>query len=112
MMPSDLAFALVVSVVLMLLVVLSRRLCRGGKATPLAANSPRATRDPKPFAGFTCKPDCPACAQEAESRPTAFTPNAPPPRMTFTRGRHRQVDTTGHFCPVGPENPLQPSTGR
>lgn len=19
--------------------------------------------------------------------------------MTFTRGRHRQVDTTGHFCP-------------
>jgi hypothetical protein len=39
MMQSDLAFALVVSVVLMLLVVLSRRLCRGGKATPLAAKS-------------------------------------------------------------------------
>jgi len=99
MMPSDRACALVVSVVLMLLVVLSRRLFRGGKAIPLAAKSPRAKRDPNPFAGFTRMPDCPACAQEAESHPTAFTPNAPPPRMTCTRGRHRHVDTTGHFCP-------------
>jgi IS1 family transposase len=99
MMQSDLAFALVVSVVLMLLVVLSRRLCRGGKATPFAAQSPRAKRDPQPFAGFTRKPDCPACEQDAASHPTALTPNAPPPRMTFTRGRHRHVETTRHFCP-------------
>jgi hypothetical protein len=34
MRPSDLAWALVVRVVLRLLVGLSRRLCRGGKATP------------------------------------------------------------------------------
>jgi hypothetical protein len=26
-------------------------------------------------------------------------PVAPPPRLTFTRGRRRHVDTTGHFCP-------------
>jgi hypothetical protein len=99
MMPSDLALALVVSVVLMLLVVLSRRLYRGGQATPLAAKSPRAKRDPKPFAGFTRKPVCPACEQDAASHPTSLTPHAPPPRMTCTRGRHRHVETTGHFCP-------------
>src|SRR5262245_361980 len=99
MRPSDFALALVVSVVLMLLVVVSRRLCRGGKATPLAAKSPRAKRDPKPFAGFIHKPDCSACEQDAGSHPTALTPNAPPPRMKFTRGRRQQVETTGHFCP-------------
>jgi hypothetical protein len=99
---SDLALALVVSVVLMLLVVLSRWLCRGGKATPLAAKSPRAKRDPKPFAGFTRKSDCRAYEQDAECHPTALTPNAPPPRMTFTRGRHRHVETTGHFCSTPP----------
>jgi IS1 family transposase/transposase-like protein len=99
MMRSDLAFSLVVGAILILLVVLSRQLCRGGKATPVAAKPPRATRDPKPFAGFTRKPDCPICEQDVASLPTALTPNAPPPRMTFTRGRRRHVDTTGHFCP-------------
>src|SRR5262245_24541184 len=99
MMRSDLACALVVGVLLMLLVVLSRRLCRGGKTTPVATKPPRAKRDPIPFAGFTRKPDCPICEQDAESPPTALTPNAPPPHMLFTRGRRRHVDTSGHFCP-------------
>ena len=101
-MRSDPLCALVVGVVLMLLVVLSRWLCRGGKTLPVATTPPRATRDPKPLAGFTRKPDCPICEQDAASPPTALLPNAPPPRMTFTRGRHRHVDTTRHFCPHTP----------
>jgi transposase-like protein len=99
MMQSDLAFSLVVDVVLILLVVLSRWLWRGGKTAPVATNTPRAKRDPKPVAGLTQKPACPACEQDAESHPSAPTPHAPPPRMTFTQGRRRHVDTTGHFCP-------------
>jgi len=99
MMPSDLAFSLVAAVVLMLSVALSRWLWRGGKAAPAATKLPRAQRAPKPFAGLTQKPDCPTCEQEAGGHPSAAAPSAPPPRMIFTRGRHRQVDTTRHFCP-------------
>jgi hypothetical protein len=99
MMPSDLAFSLVAAVVLMRLVALCRWRWRGGKAVPAAAKRPRAQRDPKPFAGFTQKPDCPACEQEAGGHPLAAAPSAPPPHMILTRGRRRQVDTTGHFCP-------------
>jgi hypothetical protein len=95
---SDLVFALVVGVLLILLVILSRWLCHGGKATPAVAKLPRAKRDPKPFSGLTRTPDCPACEQEAEGQPSASAPHAPPPRMIFTRGRRRQVDTTGHCC--------------
>jgi hypothetical protein len=91
--------ALVVGIVLMLLVVLSRRLCRRGTSIPTATKPPKATRDPKPFAGLTHKPDCPACAQEAAMQPSASAPPAPPPRLTFTRGRRRHIDTTGQFCP-------------
>jgi hypothetical protein len=98
-MRSDPICALVVGIALMLLVVLSRRRCRSGKSTPTATKPPRATREPKPFAGVTHKPDCPTCEQEAEIQPSASAPPAPPPRMTFTRGRRRHIDTTGHFCP-------------
>jgi len=83
----------------MLLVALSRRRCRSGKTTPAATQPPRATRDPKPFAGFTRKPDCSACEQEAAMQLSASAPPTPPPRLTFTRGRRRHIDTTGHFCP-------------
>jgi transposase-like protein len=99
MMRSDLAFSLVVGVLLILLVVLPRRRCRSGKITPVATKPPRAKRDPKPFAGLTRKPDCPACDQEGEGQPAASAPSAPPPRMLFTRGRRRHVNTTRHFCP-------------
>src|SRR5262245_7460196 len=99
MMPSDLAFSLVAAGVLMLLVALWRWRWRGGKAVPAATKRPRAQHDLKPFAGLTHKPDCPACEQEAGSHPLAAASSAPPPRMILTRGRRRQVDTTGHFCP-------------
>ena len=70
-MRSDPIVALIVGVVLIVLVVLSRRLCRRGKRTPAATKPPRATREPKPFAGLTRKPDCPACEQEAGLQPAA-----------------------------------------
>jgi hypothetical protein len=75
-MQSDPIGALVVGVVLLLLVVLSRRLCRSGKATPAATKPPRATRKPKPFAGFTRKPAPPVCEQEAGVQPSAAVPHA------------------------------------
>ena len=99
MMQSDPIFAFVVGVALILLVVLSCRCCRGAKATPVVATPSRGKRDPKPFAGFTHKPECPACKQEAQMQPSASVPHAPPPHMIFTRGRRRHVDTIGHFCP-------------
>jgi hypothetical protein len=99
MMRSDLACVLVVGVFLFLLVVRSCRLYRGGKATPAVTKPPRAKCDSKPFAGLTRKPDCSICEQEAGVQPSASAPNAPPPRMLFTRGRRRHVETTGHFCP-------------
>src|ERR687885_743913 len=58
---------------------------------------PKRQREPKPFAGLTIKPHCDACAQASDLRPEA--PAAPPPRITSTRGRKRQVDTGHHFCP-------------
>src|SRR4029434_10594406 len=100
MMRSDLACALVVGVFLWLLVVLSCRLSRRGKATPAGTKPPSATRDPKPFVALTRKPECPACEREAGIPPSAAAPHAPPPRMLFTRGRPRQLDITGHFCPA------------
>jgi hypothetical protein len=74
----------VVGVALIWLVVLSHWHCRGVKATPVVTKPPRAKRDPKPFAGFIHKPDCPLCEPEAELQPSASVPNAPPPRMLFT----------------------------
>lgn len=56
MMRSDLVFALVVGVLLILLVILSRWLCHGGKATPAVAKLLRAKRDPKSFWGFLHDP--------------------------------------------------------
>jgi hypothetical protein len=54
-------------------------------------------REPKPFAGLTHKPHCEACEQAVETRHEA--PGTPPPRIIATRGRRRQVDISGHFCP-------------
>jgi hypothetical protein len=99
MMRCDAIVAFVVGVVLVLLLVWSRRLCRSGKSTPAATQPPRAKRDRKPFAGVTPQPDGPACQQEAGLQPSASAPHAPPPRMTFTRGRRRHVETPDHFCP-------------
>jgi hypothetical protein len=97
-MPSDLPCSLVAGVVFILLVVLSRWLWRSGKAAPAATKTSRARRTPKPFAGLIRKPDCLACAQGAASH-RSVAPDTPPPRMLFTRGRRRHIDTSGHFCP-------------
>jgi IS1 family transposase len=99
-MPSDLNFYPFAYVLFILLCFLLCRLWRCGKTTPSARKPPRLKREPKPFAGLTGKPDCEACEQGARSHP--WTPGAPPPRMTLARGRHRQVDTSSHFCPYAP----------
>jgi transposase-like protein len=75
---------------------------RGRSATSPTFPSPakpikKRTQQPKPFAGLLYKPLCDACEHAADSRPQA--PCAPPPRLTFTRGRHRTVDTQQQFCP-------------
>ena len=93
----DLDFSPFVCVFLLLLVLLFQQICWGSKSAPAGPKSPRPKRDPKPFAGFTLRPDCALGAQHVRSHPQ--TPSAPPPRMRFTRGRHRHVDTTGHCCP-------------
>jgi IS1 family transposase len=96
-MRSDLVFYAFTSIVLIFLVFCCGRLRRSGKSAPAAPKPPRPTREPKPFAGLTRKPACDLC--DRESAPHSPAPGAPPPRMTFTRGRRRQVETTGHFCP-------------
>jgi hypothetical protein len=58
----------------------------------------RRKRESQPFAGYTHKPECDLCDHGIDSQPHE-APGAPPPRMIFTRGRHRTVDTSGHFCP-------------
>jgi hypothetical protein len=58
---------------------------------------PKRKCEPKPFAGLTHKPHCDACEHTTDSGPPA--PSAPPPRLVPPRGRHRQVDTSHHFCP-------------
>jgi IS1 family transposase/transposase-like protein len=96
-MPSDLSFYPFAGVLFILLCLLRCRLWHCGKTTPSVRQPPRPPREPKPFAGLTRKPDCEACAQPIRSQPQV--PIASPPHMILTRGRRRQVDTTGHFCP-------------
>jgi transposase-like protein/IS1 family transposase len=97
MMQFDLVFYLYTCVFLILLCLLFCRFWPGGKTPPAVPKPPRRKREPKLFAGYTRKPECELCEQPVQSPPQ--TPSAPPPRMRFTRGRRRQVDTTGHFCP-------------
>jgi hypothetical protein len=96
-MRSDPRCALMVGIVLMLLVVLSRRLCRSGKSTPAATKPPRATREPKPFAGLTRTPDCPLCALEAGAQPSA---SACPSRILVTPTNQQVQNILPHTrCP-------------
>src|SRR5262245_53484052 len=97
MMPSDLTFYPLAWIFLIVVILLCHQLWHSGTLTSAAPKPPRAKRTPQPFAGLTRKPDCELCAQQGRSHPHA--PGAPPPRMFLTRGRRRQVNTTGHFCP-------------
>jgi IS1 family transposase/transposase-like protein len=56
------------------------------------------SQERKPFAGLTRKPHCDACEQAIEA-PTLQPPAVPPPKLTSTRGRRRQIDISDHFCP-------------
>jgi IS1 family transposase/transposase-like protein len=96
-MPYDSGFYPFACVLFILLCLLLCRLWHCGKTTPSVRKPLRPTREPKPFAGLTRKPECEACAQQIRSQPQV--PSAPPPRMILTRGRRRHIDTTGHFCP-------------
>jgi hypothetical protein len=93
----DLIFHSFVGALLILLMLLMARFWCVDKSAPAVPKPPKRKREPKPFAGYIQKPECEWCEQQVQSPPQALT--APPPRMKFTRGRRRQVDTTGHFCP-------------
>jgi IS1 family transposase/transposase-like protein len=97
MMRSDQALYLVTGVCLILLVLLTHWRRSRRKTAPATPKPTRRTREPTPFAGYMRKPECERCEHEVVSHPQL--PGAPPPRLTCTRGRRRQVDTTGHFCP-------------
>jgi IS1 family transposase len=73
--------------------------CPVGDQRPSKPLPPPCKRssDPKPFPGLTRKPPCTACEQAHEHGPQL--PGCAPPRKVSTRGRPRQVDTSGHFCP-------------
>jgi IS1 family transposase len=64
--------------------------------TPVTPPRKRSTA-PKPFPGLIRQPHCDACAQAVASH--REPPCAPSPRLSSTRGRRRQVDTSRHFCP-------------
>jgi len=96
-MRSDLVVYVVVGIFFILLILLPRWLWRRGQSAPTLLKRTRATREPKPFAGYARKPECELCDQGIDSPPQA--PGAPPPRMIFIRGRRRHIDTTGQFCP-------------
>jgi len=97
MMRFDLTLYLVTGVFLILLVLLTHWRWRCSRTAPATPKPTRRKREPKPFAGYTHKPECELCDQRTDSPPRS--PTAPPPRMMFTRGRRRQVDTTGQCCP-------------
>src|SRR5690349_5856442 len=82
---------------LLIVLLLLARFWRVDQPAPAVPKPPRRKRAPKPFAGYTCKPECALCEQGVES--PRQRPDEPPPRMSFTRGRRRTVDTAGHFCP-------------
>jgi hypothetical protein len=95
-MRSDLALYLVTGIFLILLVLLTHWCWRPSRTAPATPKPTRRKQEPRPFAGYTHKPECELCDPGTDSPPQAL--GSPPPRLIFTRGR-RQVDTTGQFCP-------------
>jgi transposase-like protein len=68
------------------------------EASTLDKPPPKRRQAPKPFAGLTHTPRCPACAQQGQESATS-SPSAPPPVIVPTRGCPRQVDPSAQFCP-------------
>jgi len=102
-MVSNLLFYKLLRVALVIICLLFHLCWLSGQAVkrhkPLTPATSRRKRSnaPKPFAGLIHKPICEACEQGVDTRPQA--PGSPPPRLLFTRGRRRTVDTQYHFCP-------------
>ena len=74
-----------------------------GKATSRSRNRREPQRDPKPFAGFTRTPDCPACEQEAgvspqRQRPTHLHPACSSPAAAVATSI--PPDTSARMPPV------------
>jgi IS1 family transposase len=68
------------------------------QATPTPAKSiKKRAKEPTPFTGLIHKPRCEAC--EYAVAPHLQASYAPPPLLTFPRGRRRTVNTQHHFCP-------------
>jgi transposase-like protein/IS1 family transposase len=63
-----------------------------------ATRTYRRSADLPPFPGLTTRPLCATCEQAAQAH-VAQAPSGPPPLMTSTRGRRRQVATQHQFCP-------------
>src|SRR5215813_1550580 len=63
MMRSDLALYLLTGVCLILLLLLTHWRRRRSKAAAATPKLTRRTREPKPFAGYTHKPECRWCEQ-------------------------------------------------
>jgi IS1 family transposase len=93
----ELIFYPFICALLILLILLIPRFWRVYKTAPATPKPLGRKRDPKPFAGYTHKPECELCDHGLDAQPQS--PTAPPPPMMFTRGRHRQIETTGQFCP-------------
>src|SRR5262245_22755535 len=102
-MVSDLLFHALLLLALLWLVVLAYWAWpRGHARTNSADHKPairalRRAKDPKPFAGLTNKPLCPACEPGIESRPQL--PSTLPPLIGSLQGCPRTVDIPYQFCP-------------
>jgi IS1 family transposase len=67
---------------------------------PLVPTQPsrcKRSKEPKPFAGLTQRPQCTLCEREAAQ--AHEPPPAPPEPMPPTNRRPRTVETSQHFCP-------------
>jgi IS1 family transposase len=103
MVDNRLFYALLLVVLLWLGSILDEAWSRHRSATCPTTRKPatpshKHSRDPKPFAGLTHKPRCPACEQARA--PGSPAPLVPPPRLLSPQGRPRQVDTSEQFCPA------------
>jgi hypothetical protein len=106
MMRSDLAPYLVTGVLLILLVLLTHWRWRLSKTAPAMPKPTRRKRESQPFAGYTHKPECELCDHGIDSQPHEAL-GAPPPRMSFTRGRHRTVGLFARRLQYAPRNILE-----
>ena len=102
MMPNPLFYQLLLVALMLICILIHVWWPDPSRATPprpLKPDKPRRKRskEPKPFTGYIDRPLCEAC--EAGTDPHPQAPGFPPPVITFTRGRKRTVDTSGHFCP-------------